>query len=174
MIKLRAMVLQPQLFKLQPIKKDIVYTPDAIALDIIRWVKPKGKCLDPCKGDGAFLRYLPVGADYCEIREGRDFFDYHQRVDWIIGNPPYSIFETWLAHSFELAKDVVYILPTNKIFQRQVIMQMIDIWGGVKGIRAYGAGRQVGFPFGFSVGAFWFRRGYKSREIMFRLATDGT
>lgn len=147
-------------FKLPPIKKDVVYTLDSVARDIIDWVQPFGTCLDPCKGDAAFLRNLPSGSDWCELKEDKDFFDYQNRVEWIIGNPPYSIFEDWLAHSFKLADNVVYILPTNKIFQRAAIMNMIKEWGGIKGMRVYGSGSAVGFPFGFSVAAFWFQRNY--------------
>ena len=152
---------QETLWKLPPIEKDIVYTQDNVVKSIIDWIRPSGKCLDPCKGDGAFLRHLPAGSDWCELREGKDFFDYNTKVDYIIGNPPYSIFEDWLRHSFEIAKDVVYILPTNKVFQRQVIMEMISNWGGVKGIMVYGSGSVVGFPFGFSTGTFHFRKEYK-------------
>lgn len=109
--------------------KDVVYTPQKVADVIVGWLKPTGICLDPCKGDGSFYKILP-NADWCEIKDGRDFFDYDKKVDWIIGNPPYSIFEDWLVHSFELAHEVAYILPTNKVFQRQVIMRIINNWGG--------------------------------------------
>jgi hypothetical protein len=156
------MIYQPALFKLQPVEPDIVYTPKEVVKDIMDWLQPKGICLDPCFGDGAFFEQMPDGADWCELRKGRDFFDYNKRVDWIIGNPPYSIFEDWLRHSFELANDVAYILPTNKVFQRQIIMQMINDFGGIKGMRIYGSGSMVGFPFGFSVGAFHFCRGHKT------------
>lgn len=152
--------MQKTLFNMTPIEADIVYTPDHVAKDIIDWVKPKGKCLDPCLGDGAFFKHLPVNADWCEIRKGKDFFDYFEKIDWIVGNPPYSIFEDWLRHSFQIANDIVYILPTNKVFQRQLIMNMINKWGGIKGLRVYGSGSTVGFPFGFSVGAFHFQKNY--------------
>lgn len=150
------MLKQKTLFDIPPIEQDIVYTPDEVATEIIDWLKPTGVCLDPCRGDGAFFRHLPAGADWCEVREGKDFFDYDERIDWIIGNPPYSIFEEWLRHSFELADNIAYILPTNKIFQRQVIMKMINNWGGIKAMRVYGSGSVVGFPFGFSVATFHF------------------
>ena len=151
---------QKTLFYLPPIEKDVVYTPETIARDIISWVKPTGVCLDPCKGDGAFFNNFPGQRDWCEIREGKDFFEYDKKVDHIIGNPPYSIFEDFLRHSFELADDVVYIVPTNKVFQRLLIMDMIQDWGGIFGIKFYGSGSNVGFPFGFSVGTFHFKRNY--------------
>ena len=77
---------QNLLFPDSPYEKDIVFTQSNTAADIIEWVSPYGKCLDPCKGDGAFLDHLPVGSDWCEVREGKDFFDYHETVEWIIGN----------------------------------------------------------------------------------------
>lgn len=110
---------------------DVVYTPHLVAKNIIEYLQPKGVCLDPCKGDGAFYNYLP-NADYCELNEGKDFFNYTKKVDWIIGNPPYSIFWDFLQHSFELANNVSFLVPTNKIFQRQIVMDGINKWGGGK------------------------------------------
>jgi hypothetical protein len=151
---------QIELIELEPIQSDVVYTPDDVAKSIIDWLQPSGICLDPCFGDGAFYKHLPNGSDWCEIKKGKNFFKYEKKVDWIIGNPPYSIFEDWLRHSFEIADEVAYILPTNKVFQRQVIMKMINEYGGIKGIIIYGSGSTVGFPFGFSVGTFHFSKGH--------------
>ena len=147
---------------------DIVYTPDEVSKHIIETLNPTGKCLDPCKGDGAFLKYMPVGSEYCEIREGKDFFDYKDRVDWIIGNPPYSIFEEFLNRSFEIADNVSFLVPTNKVFQRQIIMKMINEYGGIQSMIIYGSGNLIGFPFGFSVGNFHFKKNYRgnSKVIM--------
>lgn len=121
---------QTTLFEIPVNPSDIVYTPENIAAGIIQFLNPSGKCLDPCKGDGAFYNYLPEGSDYCEIREGKDFFEYNKKVDWIIGNPPYSIFEQFLQKSFSIADNVAFLVPTNKVFQRQLIMEMVNKWGG--------------------------------------------
>lgn len=142
---------------------DIVYTPNAVAMNIVRHIKPYGICLDPCKGDGAFYDYLPEGKDYCEIRESKDFFNYSRKVDWVIGNPPYSIFLEFLQHSFDISDNVSFLVPTNKVFQRQIIMDMINKWGGVVSIIIYGSGTLIGFPFGFSVGNFHFKKGYTGK-----------
>jgi len=151
---------QRTLFNTIPNPTDVVYTPAHVAKDIIDWVHPEGLCLDPCIGDGAFYNAMPPERDWCEIEQGRDFFEYTNHVDWIIGNPPYSIFESFLSHSFSLSKNVVFLVPTNKIFQRKKIMTMINEFGGIKGMRIYGSGTSIGFPFGFSVGAFYFVRNY--------------
>ena len=119
------MNIQTTLWEKPVLPSDIVYTPTYVSEHIVKWLNPKGKCLDPCKGDGAFYNYLPPdNRDYCEIREGKDFFSYNKKVDWVIGNPPYSIFEDFLKKGFEIAENVSYLVPTNKIFQRQIIMEM--------------------------------------------------
>lgn len=154
-------MIQPDLFNIVPAQKDIVYTQKRVVMDILNWLKPTGTILDPCLGDGAFYECMPNPKDWCEILKGRNFFEYTKKVDWIIGNPPYSIFEEWLEHSFNIANSVVYVLPTNKIFQRKIIMKMINDYGGIRGLRVYGSGQNIGFPFGFSTGTFWFERDYK-------------
>lgn len=157
------MEIQTTLWDIPVNPSDIVYTPDYIAKNIVETIQPQGLCLDPCKGEGAFYKYLPIGSEYCEIKEGKDFFDYNKKIDWIVGNPPYSIFETFLRKSFEISDNVSYLIPTNKVFQRQVIMDMINNYGGIESIIIYGNGQLIGFPFGFSVGNYHFKRGYKGR-----------
>ena len=152
---------QIQIWDKPVLPADIVYTPLSVSKHIIEFLSPKGICLDPCKGDGAFYDFLPEGKEYCEIREGKDFFNFNNKVDWIIGNPPYSIFEDFLTKGFEISDNVSYLVPTNKIFQRQIIMEMINKYGGIKSIIIYGSGQLIDFPFGFSVGNFHFERGYK-------------
>jgi hypothetical protein len=152
--------LQAQLIKGALNKSDIVYTPDWCACDIISWYKPSGDILEPCKGDGAFLRYLPQTTKWCEISEGIDFFAWIDRVDWIIGNPPYSIFDEWLERSFNLAEDIVYLLPLHIIFRAFGRMKLCYKYGWIKHIRIYGTGSLLGFPTGNAVGAVHFVREY--------------
>jgi len=155
------MNIQTALWKKPEVPSDIVYTPDYVSKNIIDFLNPTGTCLDPCKGDGAFYKYLPKNSDYCEITEDKDFLLYNKKVDWIIGNPPYSIFEEFLKKGFEISDNVSYLVPTNKVFQRQVIMNMINKYGGIKSVLIYGSGNLINFPFGFSVGNFHFQKGYK-------------
>lgn len=68
------MEIQTSLWEKPVLEADIVYTPTYVSEQIVRWLNPKGKCLDPCKGDGAFYNYLPSDKDYCEIRGQRLFF----------------------------------------------------------------------------------------------------
>ena len=155
--------MQHNLWKLQPIAADVVYTPEWVAVDIINWCEPSGVCLDPCAGDFVFYNNLPSPKHWCEIERGRDFFDHNDEYDWIVGNPPYSIFENWLIQSFMIADNVVYLVPTNKVFQRHKIMSIIKSYGGIYGMRVYGSGQKIGLPFGFSVAAFHFQREWNGR-----------
>jgi hypothetical protein len=160
--------VQPQLLHVPLVEKDVVYTPDGMAREIVDFFKPTGRILEPCKGDGAFLRYMPA-ADWCEIALGRDFFLYQDKVDWIVGNPPYSIFNIWLRHSFEIADHIVYLIPLNKIFNDFGMLKDIYIYGGVKQIYAIGRGEKINFPMGYAVGAVHFQRGHKGgMSVIFR------
>jgi hypothetical protein len=59
-----------------PPKHDLVMTPPELAARIIQYFKPRGRVLDPCRGQGAFYKALcrqrGVGAHWCEVAEGRD------------------------------------------------------------------------------------------------------
>jgi len=153
--------MQTSLFDLSYNNSDVVYTPVIFSKTIIDIIKPSGTILEPCKGDGAFYNLLPSHSEYCEITEGKDFFNYNKNVDWIVGNPPYSIFYQWLKHSFSLAKNVSYLLPINKVFQSNKIMSLINEYGNIKQIIVIGDGRRYcKFPFGYSVGNFHFQKNY--------------
>jgi hypothetical protein len=151
---------------------DVVYTPDDVARDVVEFFKPSGKILEPCSGDGAFLKYLP-GADWCEIEKGRDFFACHEHYDWIVGNPPYSIWSDWMRHSFEIADNIVYVIPINKAFNSDKMMREIADYGGICSIYVIGNGGMLGFvEVGFAIGAIHFQRGY--RGGMFTVFRDTT
>lgn len=138
---------------------DVWYTPDYIAKDIIEFFNPSGKILDPCKGEGAFLQYLP-NAEWCEIREGRDFFSYNEQVDWIIGNPPNSIYTEWFSHSIKLAHNIVYMIPIHKVFGSWGRLMSLRDWGWIKHIRFHGQSRVYGYNVGFVCAAIHFQKGY--------------
>ena len=55
--------------------------------------------LEPAKGLGAIYDKLKSPKDYCEIEEGKDYFDYHKKVYLVLTNPPYSIIDNFLKHT---------------------------------------------------------------------------
>jgi len=93
-------------------KNDKIYTPKPVALKMIEMcdITPDMKVLDPSKGGGVFYDNLPIcNKSYCEIEEGKDFFNETKRYDLIIGNPPYSIWNKWLEHTIKLTDKFCYI-----------------------------------------------------------------
>ena len=139
---------------------DVVLTPDEVAADMVRHFRPSGRMLDPCRGPGTFWKNMP-GADWCEVREGRDFFAWYEKVDWIVSNPPYSIFPEWMEHSLEIAEHIVYLVPLIKVFGSEKRLRDIFRVGGIVETRLYGSGTMLGFPFGWPCGAVYMRVGYK-------------
>jgi hypothetical protein len=155
------MTTQPQLLQIALDKKDVVYTPDWVARDMVSFFQPSGSILEPSKGGGVFLKYLPPKTDWCEIAEGRDFFKYTKNVDWIIGNPPFKQFDKFLFHSFVVAVNVVYLIPADKPFNALPRARMIAQHGGIVHMRYYVDGPQMEMPeIHRPMAAFHFQRDY--------------
>jgi hypothetical protein len=94
---------------------DVVQTPIDMAERVVRHFQPRGDILEPCCGEGNFLRFLP-GADWCEISRGRDFLQWDDKVDWIITNPPWSQIRVFLNHAMQYADHVVFLMTINHIW----------------------------------------------------------
>jgi len=156
------MTSQPQLLQIALDPQDIVYTPDWVAADMVKHFNPSEIILEPSCGDGAFLKYLPT-AEWCEIEKGVDFFAYNKSVNWIIGNPPYSVFSKWLGHSFDIAENICYLIPLTRLFNSGYFIKRLLNWGGIVEMRYYADGQDLGFPIGFAIGAVWFQKGYTGK-----------
>tara|TARA_R110002153_G_scaffold154516_2_gene306573 strand:- start:2402 stop:2995 length:594 start_codon:yes stop_codon:yes gene_type:complete len=139
---------------------DVVFTPDWLAKQIVDMFDIKGKVLEPCKGEGAFLQYLPTDTDWCEIAEGKNYYDYDKKVDWIVTNPPYSDYNRFLEHSFKLADNIVLLVPVAKMFKSMGTMSDIFNYGGFVEIHTLPSSK-AGFPFGFPSAVYYLKRGYK-------------
>lgn len=151
--------MQPSLIHMAT-PKDVVYTPAELARDMVAWFQPEEVILDPCMGDGVFYNLLPEGAQWCEIEKGRDFYAWTDKVNWIIGNPPYSNLLAWIRHSFTVADDIVYLMPLHRVFASAEFMRDLYKWGGIFSVRLYGTGTQWGFPFGHALAAVHYQAGY--------------
>ena len=151
---------------------DVVYTPRHIAKQIVDYFAPNGICLDPCRGDGAFFDCMPIGSEWCELTQAHDFFDWVKPVDWIISNPPYSIYRKWLEHSFSIASNIVYLIPITKAFASYGLIQKTVAYGGIKSMLIFGSGRKVcpGFDYGYAVAAVHYQRGYSDSSIKLEYA----
>ncbi len=144
---------------------DVVMTKEETAINIINYFSNQfnkdDSFLDPCCGLGAFYKNFNTENKYlCEISIGKDFFDFDKKITWIITNPPFSIFDDFLLHSFKLADNVVFFCPLNKVFKSKKIDSAIKNYGGIKEVINMGTGGQHGFPFGFPVGCIHYKKEY--------------
>lgn len=103
--------------KNQP-EHDLVMTPPWLADQIVDYFAPRGRLLDPARGEGAFYNAMlrhSSAVQWCERTEGRDFYSWHDPVDWIITNPPWSKLRPFLLHSMTLAPNVVFLCTITHV-----------------------------------------------------------
>ena len=80
--------------------------------------------LEPCKGrENRFYDLIPGKKDWCEIEEGRDFFQYTGSPTKVITNPPYksndmkeNLSIKIIEHSLKVATDECWFLLNNQMF----------------------------------------------------------
>lgn len=154
-----------QTMKYQPnrdyVSDDVVQTPIHMAARIVEHFKPSGTILEPCRGEGNFLRQMP-GAFWCEIKEGRDFFDWNTPVDWIVTNPPWSKIRPFLQHSMELASDIVFLMTVNHVWTKARIRDIYSQGFAIKEICLVEMPPE--FPqSGFQLGAIHIAKGWKDQ-----------
>ena len=139
---------------------DIHFTNVKVASAIVNHFRPSGRCLEPFKGGGAFLQALPASADWCEVEEGRDFFNWTERVDWIVTNPPFSNMTQVFEHAFSVAENCVFLIPISKYWSSLPRLEAASRYGGLVEIAHLGTGRSIGFNIGFPFAAMHFKREY--------------
>lgn len=148
---------------------DKVYTPDHIVDDVLKHygfhIERQDVVMEPFRGEGAFYNRLKDYSDqevyWCEIDEGKDFFDFNGKVDWVVTNPPYSIFNKVLPKLLEIADNNIIVVPVSKLLSS--IPKLMDIkraGHGIKEVYYLGSGRQLKFPFGFPVAAIYIQKGW--------------
>lgn len=140
---------------------DRVMTPHALAVQLVAQVRPSGLILEPCAGNGNFVRALrPYGeVRWCEKDLGQDFFAWTTPVDWIVTNPPWSAFRAFLQHAIEVADHIAFMATVNHWWtsRRVALLQTAG----------FGYERLVLFerpdtfpPTGFQLGMMVISRGY--------------
>lgn len=142
------------------ISNDDINTPLILAKKIVDYFKPNGVILEPCKGTGNFLKVLPKNTLWCEIKEGRDFFNFKERVDWIITNPPWSKIKDFLEHSLDISENVCFLMTINHLWTKARLRILKEKNFGIKEILLIKTPRN--FPqSGFQLGVVYLKKNYK-------------
>ncbi|MHA1542458.1 MAG: hypothetical protein ACTSQH_05755 [Candidatus Hodarchaeales archaeon] len=76
--------------------------------------------LEPARGLSAIYDKLKEPKEYCEIEENLDFFDYNKKVKWIITNPPYSILDQFLEHTYKLCEKFCFLIGQYSLTPKRV------------------------------------------------------
>jgi len=139
-------------------------TPDYLAKQIVDHFNPMGKCLEPCRGTGNIYNVLPE-ADWCEINEGRDFFEYDKHVDWIITNPPFKGVRDWFDKATDLADNIVFLVLMHHIMDWKTKKLCESKGFGMKEIVFVKTPKKAGFP-GFQLGCVHYQMGYKDKTTI--------
>ncbi|MFH1498866.1 MAG: hypothetical protein ABII82_13690, partial [Verrucomicrobiota bacterium] len=143
---------------------DDIQTPASLAERIVRHFQPSGRVLEPCAGDGNFLAHLP-GADWCEVKKGRDFLTYEGRVDWIITNPPWSQIRPFLIKAFQTAENVVFLMTINHVWTKARLRIATENQFGLKTIVLTETPKS--FPqSGFQLGAVHYKRYWQGPIVL--------
>jgi hypothetical protein len=142
---------------------DAVMTPIDLAERLVKHFNPKGKGLEPCKGTGNIYMFLD-NADWCEISDGKNFFEYNKKVDYIFTNPPWSKIRPFLQHSMELANDIYFLFTINHLWTKARLRDIQETGFGIVEICIFDTPKE--FPqSGFQVGMVHIRKGYTENII---------
>jgi hypothetical protein len=97
---------------------DVFYTPLPVVLKAIEMcdITSDMTVLDPCKATGNFYNNFPdCKKEWCEITDGKDFFEYKERVDLVIGNPPFSLWDKWFEHTISITDKFCYVMCQHNL-----------------------------------------------------------
>jgi hypothetical protein len=149
---------------------DRVYTPDDLAFRIVKHFRKqiKGRVLEPCAGQGAFVRALNligIKPIELEIDRGLDFFEYFGQVDWIVTNPPWSKARDFARHAYQLSHDVVFLITTNHFTALKARFRDMREFGFmIREIALVDTPPEPWPQSGFQLAAIHFQKGWKGKS----------
>lgn len=153
-----------------------VYTPPALAAQIVAHFRPSGRMLEPCAGQRAFVDALNAHGSFgpvrwCEIDEGIDFFHHRGHTDWIVTNPPWGPkFRSFLLHSMELADNIVFLANMNVWDTKRRRREIAEAGFGVVEILTVDTPPPPWPQQGFQLAATWLKRGWTGSTHIHSLA----
>lgn len=110
--------------KKREIPNNVFITPLNLAknhIDMIEYI-PYDIWYDPFKNTGNYYNQFPnENKKWTEILDGKDFFEFNEKVDIICSNPPYSIIDAVLKKSVELKPHTIsYLIGINNLTAKRI------------------------------------------------------
>ena len=116
--------------------KDVFYTPEVLAKKHIEMIVSGAGDIwyDNARGKGAYYDNFPTeNKRWSEIDEGRNLFDFNERVDIICTNPPYSLLNKILEKSVSLQPRVIsYLIGQQNLTPHRLQFMKNNGYGLVK------------------------------------------
>jgi hypothetical protein len=143
------------------VSNDDIETPDWLARLLVEHFQPSGRVLEPCRAGGRIFKYLGASAEWCEIKDGRDFLSAELAgFDWILTNPPWSRIRPFLQKSMQVADNVVFLMTVNHAWTKARLRDAAEAGFGIRSIVLVPTPRE--FPqSGFQLGAVHYVRHWK-------------
>ena len=143
------------------VSDDIVMTPYDLAEMLVEHFQPDGRILEPCKGTGNFVKAFKGYGEvlWCEIKEGKDFMQFDEQVDWIITNPPWSKIREFLNKAMRHSTNVCFLFTINHLWTRARINDIKQRKFGIKEIVIFNTPSNFP-PLGFQVGMVHLQKYY--------------
>ena len=110
------------------------------------------------------MKYLPENTDWCEIAEGRNYYDYNEKVGLDCNKPTLQRLQPIFRTHFALADNIVLLsLYCAKMFKSLGTLKLIFEYGGFVSIHTLPASK-AGFPFGFPCAVYYFETWLQRRN----------
>ena len=146
-------------FQVRPNSNSKINTSIELAERLVKHFRPNGVILEPCCGEGNFLQVLPKNTLWCELDKGKDFFDFNDKVDWIITNPPWDNVTNFLEHSLEVSNNICFIIVLQQLWTKKRLRLIRENNFGIKEILYFK--EPENFPhLGIQIGAIYLQRNW--------------
>jgi len=109
---------------------DVFLTPETLVkihLELVKpFYKPNDKILDGFYGKGIYYNMFPTyfkdcNRDFTEIEMGKDFFEYYEKIDMIVSNPPFSQIDNVFEKSVMLDPHTIsYLIGAMNLTTRRI------------------------------------------------------
>lgn len=104
--------------------KDVFLTPIELAKNHINYIEynPDEIWFDPFKNSGNYYNNFPNNNKvWTEILDGKDFFEFDEKVDIICSNPPYSIINPILEKCIQLNPRIIsFLIGVNNLTTKRI------------------------------------------------------